>query len=291
MVRHQQNMGIPCRDAPSVPLPEIVIPSAGALHLSPEYIPETVLSPESFRGGCSFGTGDQFSRFDIIEVANQKYLSKSFFICDALNGKTDHLTKLKTWHKYRRMMDPYFFGYGSLVNIKTHIYENPRPARLSGWRRVWRRTDVRDMAFLTIVPDATTELKGLIAKVPNADWRALDEREYGYDRLGASDQVSHDHHPELEVAIYSIPQSTSHAPTDQHPILLSYLDVVLQGYLHVYGQEGVHHFMTTTEGWATPILNDRAAPRYPRAQMLSSDETALVDHHLRAVNARIFDAV
>jgi hypothetical protein len=36
-----------------------------------------------------------------------------------------------------------------------------------------------------------------------------------------------------------------------------------------------------------PILNDRAAPRYPRHQRLSAAETAQVDAMLRAVGARI----
>ena len=184
-------------------------------------------------------------------------------------------------------MDPYFFGYGSLVNAKTHVYQDTRPATLRGWRRIWRRTDMRDQAFLTIVPDETTQLKGLIAQVPDADWQALDAREVGYDRLHATGQVDHDCHPDLHVAIYSIPQATCYLPDTEHPILLSYLDVVLQGYLHVFGPQGVVHFMDTTDGWDTPILNDRDAPRYPRAQQLSQAETALVDEHLRAVNAHI----
>jgi hypothetical protein len=40
--------------------PEIVIPSASAWkRFSPEFrLPPLVLLPESFRGGCSFGTGN-----------------------------------------------------------------------------------------------------------------------------------------------------------------------------------------------------------------------------------------
>jgi hypothetical protein len=187
------------------------------------------------------------------------------------------------------MMDPYFFGYGSLVNAKTHIYQDTRPATLRGWRRVWRRIDIRDQSFLTIIPDASTHLLGLIAQVPNGDWVALDDREVGYARLAASHQVDHDHHPDLQVAIYSIPEHTSEKPTAQNPILLSYLDVVLQGYLRVFGTAGVSHFMETTDGWDTPIFNDRAAPLYPRAQSLSVDEIALVDEQLRAVGATVVD--
>ena len=50
---------VPLRlDAPSVRSPEIVIPSAGALSTTLQSVRcgSTVLGPESFRGGCSFGT-------------------------------------------------------------------------------------------------------------------------------------------------------------------------------------------------------------------------------------------
>ncbi|NCW61510.1 MAG: gamma-glutamylcyclotransferase, partial [Rhodobacteraceae bacterium] len=150
-------------------------------------------------------------------------------------------------------------------------------------------TNARDMAFLTIVPSVRTELLGLIAKVPNADWVALDAREEGYDRLVATEMITHDHSDNPELAIYAIPEVTRFPPTPDHPILLSYLDVVLQGYLHVFGAAGVQHFMETTDGWDTVVLNDRTNPIYPRAQSLSVDETALVDACLTQVGAQLRD--
>jgi hypothetical protein len=73
------------------------------------------------------------------------------------------------------------------------------------------------------------------------------------------------------------------ADADDHPILLSYIDVVVQGYLHMHGHDGVAHFFETTDGWDTLILNDRADPIYPRHQTLSAQERDLVDSHLAAV--------
>ena len=66
-------------------------------------------------------------------------------------------------------------------------------------------------------------------------------------------------------------------PAKEHRIWLSYLDVVLQGYLHVFGSEGPAHFMATTDGWDIGIEDDRGAPQYPRAQSLSTTEIAMVD--------------
>jgi hypothetical protein len=71
------------------------------------------------------------------------------------------------------------------------------------------------------------------------------------------------------------------------PILMSYLDVVVQGYLREFGQAGAEDFFATTDGWDIPVLDDRAAPRYPRHQALTGDERALVDALLREVGGRV----
>ncbi len=178
------------------------------------------------------------------------------------------------------MTDPAFFGYGSLVNLATHSYDDPRPATLQGWRRVWRQTHLRKAAYLSVSPDNDSTLHGIIARVPGADWAALDQREAAYQRHDVSEIVNHDG-PKAMTAVYQV--RAEHVAKAKHPILLSYLDVVVQGYLRVYGMKGVAHFFATTDGWEAPILNDRAAPIYPRHQSLSSQERALVDHHLAAM--------
>jgi hypothetical protein len=174
----------------------------------------------------------------------------------------------------------YFFGYGSLVNAATHAFADTRRARLRGWRRVWRHTTLRPVAFLTAVPDSDAEIDGLIAPVPGADWPALDAREAAYIRAPAGPQVAHDLPHRPEIAVYTIPEGHHGAPSVAHPILLSYLDVVVQGYLREFGEAGVARFFESTRGWEGPVLDDRAAPRYPRHQPLDSHERALTDHFL-----------
>lgn len=179
------------------------------------------------------------------------------------------------------MSDPAFFGYGSLVNIATHDYVAPRPASLHGWRRIWRKTHLRKAAYLSVMPDQGSILHGVIAQVPNADWAALDRREAAYARHDVTEAVSH-RGQTSQTAVYQVrSKHVSHAL--DHPILLSYLDVVVQGYLQVFGNEGVSHFFETTDGWDTPIFDDRADPIYPRHQMLGPKERVLVDDHLAAV--------
>lgn len=172
----------------------------------------------------------------------------------------------------------YFFGYGSLVNTRTHGYPDARPARLAGWRRVWRGTPLAPQAFLS-VERAQAEIDGLVAAVPGADWAALDAREQGYDRQGVVSGIAHDLPDHAAVQVYAVPDR-HHLPDDRSPILLSYLDVVVQGFLHRFGQDGAAHFFATTAGWARPVIDDRSDPIYPRHQTLTAAERAMVDRHL-----------
>lgn len=178
------------------------------------------------------------------------------------------------------MSDPFFFGYGSLVNRQTHAYPQVIQAKVTGWRRMWRGTNLRELAFLTAEPWPDGQITGLIAAVPDADWAALDVREAAYARHMVTD-ISHGHGRALDVQIYSVEEQ--HIGTHDHPILLSYLDTVVQGFLAEFGTAGAVDFFDTTSGWHLPVLNDRAAPSYPRATALTADERAFVDKNLARV--------
>lgn len=178
------------------------------------------------------------------------------------------------------MQTAYFFGYGSLVNTATHGFAETHPARLSGWHRIWRHTHLRDAAYLTVVRSPDSVIDGLIAKVPQQDWAALDAREAAYARVSATHQIDHPLPPSVRIAVYAIPEDRHDTQCASGPILLSYVDVVVQGYLRQFGETGVERFFATTRGWEAPVLNDRDAPRYPRHQPLHPDEIALTDAHL-----------
>ncbi len=176
-----------------------------------------------------------------------------------------------------------FFGYGSLVNRATHSYAPAQPAALTGWRRVWVHTAVRPLAYLSVEPDPTTTIHGLVAPVPGGDWVALDAREYGYNRhLAVAMLQDNTPHP---IQVYAVPPAAALPPQHPYPILLSYIDAVVQGFLREYGAEGAAHFFATTAGWNAPILNDRAEPKYPRAQNLTAAELLVVDEGLASVGA------
>ena len=185
------------------------------------------------------------------------------------------------------MSAPYFFGYGSLVNRRTHSYPDARKARVAGWRRAWRKSPLRQRPYLTVVPDPGSEVLGLVAKVPGADWAALDDREHAYERRDVTGAVTHQLGAGGEVALYALAAAGQENPGEDHPRVLSYIDAVVQGYLVEYGIDGVGHFFATTSGWHVPVLDDRAHPIYARAQVLNMTERDVVDEGLAAVGARV----
>jgi len=168
-----------------------------------------------------------------------------------------------------------FFGYGSLVNRRTHAYPAARPARLRGWRRVWCDLPTRREAFLSVEPAAESEISGLVAEVPQGDWAALDQREAGYRRLPINGGLAQTPPLREAVQIYAIEAGRA-AGQAEGPILLSYLDAVVQGFLAEFGSDGATHFFATTVGWRA-VVDDRAAPAYPRAQALDPADRAVVD--------------
>ena len=225
-----------------------------------------------YRGGCSFGTG--FYRLLPTHRLGYRY------------GGFRTLASLCIPSYTGMMSMPYFFGYGSLVNRRTHVYDDAHPARIRGWRRTWRHIEALDTAFLTVEPSDDSLIDGLIAGVPNADWAALDERETFYQRIDTRD-VEHPLSVEAEIQVYHAPVDLNVPSNALRPILLSYLDVVVQGFLTEFGEAGVARFFDTTDGWNAPVLDDRAAPGYPRHQSLQKAETALVDKHLGDVGAAL----
>ncbi len=180
----------------------------------------------------------------------------------------------------------FVFGYGSLVNRATHDYADVHPARITGWRRVWRHVEGRSVAFLTVVRSGQDAIDGLIASVDDAAWPDLDIREASYLREQAAN-VAHPLPPGTDIRIYHAPEDLHRLSSVHHPILLSYLDVVVQGFHREFGPEGVQKFFETTDGWEAPVLNDRAAPRYTRHQSLTAEETEMADAALAGLGVRV----
>ena len=170
-----------------------------------------------------------------------------------------------------------YFGYGSLVNRETRpADEAAAPARLNGWHRVWghrsgANTDRPPSCSLSVEPSAGTGrargIDGVVVTLPIEALPVLDAREWGYERLtlSARDFDLPEGLGTDVVHVYrSLPEHRLPA-TPSQPILQSYVDCVLAGFLRLYGEGGLDDFLHTTHGWEGTIEDDRAAPRYPRA--------------------------
>ena len=210
------------------------------------------------------------------------------------------IADLKPLARAKRLVG--YFGYGSLVNRATWRPDVVAafPARLKGWRRTWRpRPDMGPAMGPTpgvVLPDGLTPSLLTAHRAPDAaidgllvidlaeNLPAVDAREFRYHRrdIGLADLEFHAGAPglppDLEIGLHVYEARTGHPPAPGcSPILQSYLDTVLQGFLNEFGPGGVHRFVAETDAFHMPIHEDRHAPLYPRAVSLSSSETLLFD--------------
>lgn len=192
-----------------------------------------------------------------------------------------------------------YFGYGSLVNRETRPAEEQAAcARLRGWHRVWAhrngaRVDRPASCSLSVGPDgwrdgargADSGIDGVVVVLPLEALPVLDAREAGYDRLTLP-AAEFDLPEGLgvdEVHVYRSKSENRLPATPAQPILQSYVDCVMAGYLRLYGEGGLDAFMLSTFGWEGEIEDDRSAPRYTRAVEVPGALRARFD---RLVDAR-----
>ena len=179
-----------------------------------------------------------------------------------------------------------YFGYGSLVNRDTRpSTEMAQAATLLGWQRAWAHrvlaseTDRGACSSLTIEKLRANSkpnqgIQGVLVTMPEAELPLLDEREAGYDRVQLSVSDFELETPTNNDPIYVYVSNSQHNvdADDQHPVLQSYVDCVMAGFLKQYGESGLQAFVQSTRGWQLPIANDRLNPRYPRAVVVDDGQ-------------------
>jgi cation transport protein ChaC len=195
------------------------------------------------------------------------------------------------------MAEVAFFGYGSLVNELTlprgHSIE---PARIRHWIREWRhcvKADFGRVCALTVSRQENEHIEGVFLRCRKHELRYFDEREIGYRRvpLTRSDVLSSKSNLPEELYIYTSNPKFYRTGDLQYPIWLSYAEVVIYGYLKVFGEIGADRFIQSTKGWTTPVLDDRRQPRYPRVTELSEETRALIEAKLIGIKGiKIYNA-
>lgn len=178
-----------------------------------------------------------------------------------------------------------YFGYGSLVNLNSlrTPYISAHRATLKGWQRIWLSrpeeagsfASIADLAFLSVTPSLENEIDGMLITDHLSSLPALDERESLYSRVELNAEHLYLHDDTMNTTEEFLYVADKHPANHNARILRSYLDVVMQGYLHHYGMEGLSRFFTTTQNFDLEIHEDRDRPLYPRATRLTSEEKSI----------------
>jgi hypothetical protein len=135
---------------------------------------------------------------------------------------------------------------------------------------------------LTVASDAHVEIAGLVLFHNVRGLAELDQRESGYSRVRVPVRLDSPDPSMAELDCFTyVGDSAYHRPgCNEFPIWRSYLDCVLAGYFELGGYRAIEDFIASTLGWGVPILDDRRAPRYPRAVALTSDQQRGIDETL-----------
>lgn len=192
----------------------------------------------------------------------------------------------------------FIFGFGSIVNdeSKKSTVEGAGdsiPVRISskfGYRRVWNfqspTAKLTALGLEKVNNDTlSSTINGVIYPLLPIDgineeeqMKLFDEREEGYVRMKVPPEMiqatswqslpSHSYDVWIYVPVGKIdnkeqvPGTDLSPPDKYYPILQSYVDVVLLGFLK-YGEDFAIEFLYTTSWWSRYWLDDRQVPRRP----------------------------
>lgn len=183
----------------------------------------------------------------------------------------------------------FIFGYGSLICSHSRAVTSPEhahtvvtPVLVRGVERVWSKRTNAGMTAMGIRFNMAASTVGVLLPVTSEDIQKFDEREQGYDRieLRLSDIhrvpfLSDEHYAKHDESFFKIAtpmrpnesethpvkvwvyiQQDNSPPTEEHPIVQSYVDTILRGCLTVGGEEFARAFIETTKGWHPDDLSD-----------------------------------
>ncbi|MFT5707172.1 MAG: hypothetical protein ACI9ES_001462 [Oceanospirillaceae bacterium] len=181
-------------------------------------------------------------------------------------------------HSHAPQTRHYIFGYGSLINSISRTVTGETgvavAVKISGFARYWSRiSEDFGMSSVVVVPEQRQACNGVLVEVPESELPSFDLRERGYQRvLVDASQVEFYSQtidlkllPNTHIKIWLYQSQEVVNPCEDHPVVFSYLDVILSGCLE-YSPPFCDDFMQLTQGWKHAMLNDRRDPRYPRVQ-------------------------
>ncbi|MEH6444445.1 MAG: gamma-glutamylcyclotransferase family protein [Oceanospirillaceae bacterium] len=181
-------------------------------------------------------------------------------------------------HSQESQTRHYIFGYGSLINSISRTVTGETgvavAVKISGFVRYWSRiSEDFGMSSVVVVPEQGQACNGVLVEVPESELPSFDLRERGYQRVlvdayqvefySQAMDLKSQANTQVKVWLYQSQEVVS--PCENHPVVFSYLDVIIAGCLE-YSPQFCDDFMQLTQGWKHAMLNDRHNPRYPRVQ-------------------------
>jgi hypothetical protein len=224
-----------------------------------------------------------------------KYPSKVGLICAALAGFvvcTSVMTPTGAgdWqgHKLPNIPTNFIVGFGSLINTGSRNSTASAciaiPVRVSasfGYIRSWneRREGFTALGLRKAKPgESGVTINAVLYPAEGPDGSQFDKREEGYVKvevpMSQIEAMGWQRLPEtghfwIYVPVRSLAQGGQGVPGEglpepdvEHPLLQSYIDVVVEGGLE-YGEEFAREIVETTDGWSRFWLNDREFARRP----------------------------
>ena len=177
----------------------------------------------------------------------------------------------------------YIVGYGSFLQRASRTRTMPTvvtvlPIELRGFRRGFffeRQSPGFRTAFLGAVVDPSGSFNAVLFPVDEPDLVASDARESSYCRASVPRSditvlsgTAPD--PSSRIWIYVNPPDTIGLPSNDSPIVQSYVDIFLSGCLEIEEEYSLTGFadrcIDTTTDWSKHWVNDRIAPRRPVAE-------------------------
>lgn len=191
-------------------------------------------------------------------------------------------------------MRHFIFSYGSLahreVAEKTAPILNLTPAYLTGYARNFRAL-VRTSKFAAAGVEERRESRilGMMVEVDESSLALFDEREAMYDRVEIDPERLHlvSSEPLPDGFYYLYVPKDPQCPTNDIPVIQSYLDVIVQAFLP-HGEVLTKELIMSFQDLDRPWINDRQMPRYSR--YLEDAETKLIDGFLNEHRAELFES-
>ncbi|ESQ10585.1 MAG: hypothetical protein N838_18710 [Thiohalocapsa sp. PB-PSB1] len=199
----------------------------------------------------------------------------------------------------------FIVGYGSLMQTASKRSTEPDagenlPVLVTGFQRAWNTHGVYPTCYLGVQRSSGAAMvAALYRSFPEDGKLSADAREIDYCRASvAADSVkmldASSVPADSQIWIYVNKPETLKAPDEGHPIVQSYVDIVIIGCMELQQRvadpefDFVEQCIKTTAGWSKHWVNDRLYPRRPYTRQPQAFQ---IDQHLQRLLPRLMESV